>query len=349
MADSTVSGLTAKTTLAGTDILYLVQSPFGSGDDRKVTFANLVASALATPTLTGAVTLTGGTVNGTVLDISQTWGGTGTYTGIKYVVTDSGPANASSLLLDVQVAGSSKFAVRKDGNYLYLGTASPGTSNYTIYQDNTSLIFQPGSGTSSGCIHLAPNGAANWGLLACYATNSQVRIGSNGSFGFTSGPTTASLDVILTRSAAATLQLGAANAASPVAQTVQFQSSTSTNNTGADATFIASRSAGSGASGKIIFKGGVTGASSGTTNTSVAALTITSGTTNNTNVGYPSVVVGAGAAVATNATDGFLYIPTCAGTPTGTPTTQTGAAPLVVDSSNNKLYVYVGGAWTAMN
>lgn len=51
------------------------------------------------------------------------------------------------------------------------------------------------------------------------------------------------------------------------------------------------------------------------------------------------------AALATTATNGFLYIPTCAGTPTGTPTTITGLAPLVVDSTNNKLYFYSGGAW----
>ena len=51
------------------------------------------------------------------------------------------------------------------------------------------------------------------------------------------------------------------------------------------------------------------------------------------------------AAVATTATDGFLYVPTCAGTPTGTPTTYTGRSPIVIDSTNNKLYFYSGGAW----
>lgn len=56
-----------------------------------------------------------------------------------------------------------------------------------------------------------------------------------------------------------------------------------------------------------------------------------------------------GSSVTTTATNGFPYIPTCAGTPTGTPTTKTGLAPLVVDSTNNKLYVYVGGTWVAMN
>ncbi len=61
-----------------------------------------------------------------------------------------------------------------------------------------------------------------------------------------------------------------------------------------------------------------------------------------------SLVLGA-AAVATTATDGFLYIPGCAGTPTGTPTSQTGRVPLVVDTTNNKLYFYSGGSWVAAN
>lgn len=57
-----------------------------------------------------------------------------------------------------------------------------------------------------------------------------------------------------------------------------------------------------------------------------------------------SVAVGAGA-IATTATDGFLYVPTCAGPPTGTPTTITGLAPIVIDGTNNKLYFYSGGSW----
>lgn len=58
-----------------------------------------------------------------------------------------------------------------------------------------------------------------------------------------------------------------------------------------------------------------------------------------------NVVAGASAALATNATNGFLYVPTCAGTPTGTPTAVTGMAPIVVNTTNNKLYFYSGGAW----
>jgi hypothetical protein len=58
-----------------------------------------------------------------------------------------------------------------------------------------------------------------------------------------------------------------------------------------------------------------------------------------------NIIAGASAALATNATNGFLYVPTCAGTPTGTPTAVTGMAPIVVNTTNNKLYFYSGGAW----
>jgi hypothetical protein len=53
------------------------------------------------------------------------------------------------------------------------------------------------------------------------------------------------------------------------------------------------------------------------------------------------------AAIATNATDGFLYIASCAGAPSGTPTTKTGRVPLVIDSTNSKIYAYIG-SWKAV-
>jgi hypothetical protein len=46
------------------------------------------------------------------------------------------------------------------------------------------------------------------------------------------------------------------------------------------------------------------------------------------------------AAVATNATNGFIYIATCAGTPTGVPTSYTGRVPIVYDTTNHKIWVY---------
>lgn len=58
----------------------------------------------------------------------------------------------------------------------------------------------------------------------------------------------------------------------------------------------------------------------------------------------PSLVVGS-AALATTATDGFIYAPSCAGTPTGVPTTQTGTVPFVIDTTASKLWAYIGGTW----
>ena len=52
------------------------------------------------------------------------------------------------------------------------------------------------------------------------------------------------------------------------------------------------------------------------------------------------------AALATTATAGFPWIPSCAGIPTGAPTAPyTNAAAMVVDTTNNRLYVRVGSTW----
>jgi hypothetical protein len=59
-----------------------------------------------------------------------------------------------------------------------------------------------------------------------------------------------------------------------------------------------------------------------------------------------SVLIGK-AALATTATDGFLYISTCAGVPTGVPRAFTGRSALHYDTTNNKLYVY-NGAWKSV-
>lgn len=57
-----------------------------------------------------------------------------------------------------------------------------------------------------------------------------------------------------------------------------------------------------------------------------------------------NIVAGTGS-LATNAANGFLYIPSCAGVPSGTPTTYAGWVPLVIDVTDNRLYFYSSGAW----
>lgn len=50
-----------------------------------------------------------------------------------------------------------------------------------------------------------------------------------------------------------------------------------------------------------------------------------------------------------NATSGWLWISSCAGTPTGAPSaTFAGTVPLVYDSTNNKLHIFNGGSWKAV-
>lgn len=60
-----------------------------------------------------------------------------------------------------------------------------------------------------------------------------------------------------------------------------------------------------------------------------------------------SIVPGS-AALSTSATDGFVYEETCAGKPSGTPTSYTGRVAQVYDTTNNVPWVY-NGSWLAGN
>jgi hypothetical protein len=63
-----------------------------------------------------------------VLDLTQTWNQvTTTFTGLKVNVTDTNSASGS-LLLDLQVGGTSKFSVNKSGNLVAAGTFTAGAT-----------------------------------------------------------------------------------------------------------------------------------------------------------------------------------------------------------------------------
>ena len=58
-----------------------------------------------------------------------------------------------------------------------------------------------------------------------------------------------------------------------------------------------------------------------------------------------NVIIGPGQ-LANNATDGFLYVSTTtSGAPTGTPTSYADRVPIVVDDTNLRIYVRIGGVW----
>jgi hypothetical protein len=84
------------------------------------------------------------------------------------------------------------------------------------------------------------------------------------------------------------------------------------------------------------------------TGTSLPVLYSVGGVTALTITAEKNIAIGAGQ-VANNATDGFLYIPTTtSGAPTGTPTVISGLAPMVVDDTNSKLYINIGGTWKSV-
>lgn len=140
-------------------------------------------------------------------------------------------------------------------------------------------------------------------------------------------------EALLTYSAA-NLQLGAADAASPVAQLLSVQSvSTGTSNTaGVNLTIAGSKGTGTGIGGSIIFQTASAGASGSTPNALSNAWALDSNQTL-----YPA------ATLSTAMTKGFMNIPGGAGAPSGVPANTTGF-PMYYDSTNNYLYVY-NGAW----
>ena len=96
----------------------------------------------------------------------------------------------------------------------------------------------------------------------------------------------------------------------------------------------------------------VIGVISGLTSTTSNNIIISDGQANRglTKDANDNIYFGDASALATTATDGFTYIRGGAGTPTGTPATSiTGHVPLFADTTNNKLYIYSGGSWVALN
>lgn len=149
-------------------------------------------------------------------------------------------------------------------------------------------------------------------------------------------------DAFVRKRSAANIAFGASDAASPVAQILSVQNVVAgvTNTSGANWRRDGSVGTGTGEGGSHDWYVAPAGSSGSAQNALVRALRLR---------GNRSVIIGDGsAALATNATAGFLYVPSCAGTPTGVPVSETGVIPLVYDSTNGILYFYKGGAWVAV-
>lgn len=140
---------------------------------------NGVTTCANTFQFTAPVLLTRGIVGATDLAISSTatWNNSGvTFTHWKANVTDTTSATAS-LLLDLQVASTSKFAIRKDGAVLFAAGAAT-TPSLTQASDPDNGIYW---GTNQ--VLFATAGVANWQISASghlLATDNTFDIGASG-------------------------------------------------------------------------------------------------------------------------------------------------------------------------
>ena len=103
---------------------------------------------LAGDTMTGPLGITGGTVTAStpLLDLTQTWNNEFvTFVGHRLNVTDTKSA-AASLLLNLQIGGSNKWSVRKDGSIDVIDTAGTDT---VFLRKNGTLILRTGSSTTT--------------------------------------------------------------------------------------------------------------------------------------------------------------------------------------------------------
>lgn len=186
-----------------------------------------------------------------IYDMADTWNdGATTFAAIKMNVTDTA-SNAASLLMDLQVGGTSKFKVDKTGAI----TASVGTNQPYLRTQFSNYYLQY---DSNGGWEVVLNGTPKLSLT------DGVSLSSVGSLRWTGvSDSGATIDLYLTRKAAATLQLGATDAAAPVAQTLGVQSvvAGTTNTNGTDFTIKGSAGTGTGTGGSIIFQVANTGAS----------------------------------------------------------------------------------------
>ena len=205
----------------------------------------------------------------TINDMIATWDNSlTTFSAIKMNVTDTASA-AGSLLMDLQVGGTSKVAFGKNGSLslnggpLNTGELNTPTSGGLRFGSAIHGVFPNGSNE----IHLICAGTT-----AAFFRNSATFAVFNNSMGLSNASATA--DVIIGRRAAANLRLGATDAGTVVPQFLSVQGGSGTDIAGANFTITGSQGTGSGAGGSIVFQVAPAGSPGTVQNALDTALTI---------------------------------------------------------------------------
>ena len=204
---------------------------------------------------------------------ASTWSTSGTFIGVN---ADSGFAGN---FIDFHInGGSSIFKVSSSASLTTIGgpdTIQFGTKLRTFsggYLDTstTGFIFSFGNGNKSSSV------VAGWNTGSVSYTSDFVMGWSNVAYG--SNFTNAVNDTMLCRKAAANIQLGNQDAASPVAQTLSVQSvvAGTTNTNGVNLTIAGSQGTGTGTGGSIFFQIAATGTTGTSQNALATVLTISS-------------------------------------------------------------------------
>jgi hypothetical protein len=294
MADTKLADLASGAPAAATDLVYAVKDPSGTPTDAKLTLGEVKTlvvgagsvSVASTKTLTASNTLTLAGTDGTTMTFPST--------------------SATLAGLAIAQTFTAKQTIDLSGEQLALGGTNTGvfslagstSGKVTIQAANAAgtytLTLPTSDGDAGQFLKTDGSGVLSWDAAGGGGTpggsDTQIQYNNAGAFAGASGITTNgtnltlgsasqllwSTDLILTRKNTRILQLGAADAATALAQTLSVQSvvAGTTNTAGANLTITGSQGTGTGAGGSIVFQVAPAGSSGTAQNALSTALTI---------------------------------------------------------------------------
>ena len=256
MTDINLKTLTPDTSLPTTGFLF-------GADSQASTNPSVYSTQTVATTLLGSTSLTGDTLtaDAPVLNLAQTWNNSGTtFTGVRFNAAGTSSTNsaAASLLMDLQVGGATKFKTDKNGNLASAGNFAVNASVYCF------------SGTTSITRDY------NFATVAIDDNMNGVYLASNKFVSWAPGTNLNSFtqDLYLRRKGAANIQLGEADAATALAQTLSVQSvvAGTTDGAGQPFTFTGSQSTGTGVPGNILIQTASSAATTGSAQNALATV-----------------------------------------------------------------------------